>query len=187
MRHLSAADQPQGAAAPVRAARDNGSISTIFLPERFSDGSDDETGTDGAREPARQGLRGLSRPAFGQPSWLIGGNDGLNFYVYNPSNFSVNWANSAGNADTVDGYHAIDLSQIYKGTNQDETNYPIGSYLLVYNGGIVARNVSVGVWLNSTSSFTLFASGAQLSGTWRVRGCLTYSGSNNILLVQRVA
>ncbi|KSV89785.1 hypothetical protein N184_27210 [Sinorhizobium sp. GL28] len=123
----------------------------------------------------------------GQPSWLIGGNDGLNFYVYNPSNFSVNWANSAGNADTVDGYHAIDLSQIYKGTNQDETNYPIGSYLLVYNGGIVARNVSVGVWLNSTSSFTLFASGAQLSGTWRVRGCLTYSGSNNILLVQRVA
>ncbi len=27
-------------------------------------------------------------------------------YVYNPSNFSVNYANSAGNADTVDGWHA---------------------------------------------------------------------------------
>ena len=27
-------------------------------------------------------------------------------YVWNPSNFSVNYANSAGNADTVDGLHA---------------------------------------------------------------------------------
>jgi hypothetical protein len=33
----------------------------------------------------------------GQPSWLWGGNDGTNMYVYNPSNFSVNYANSAGN------------------------------------------------------------------------------------------
>jgi hypothetical protein len=27
-------------------------------------------------------------------------------YVYNPSNFSVNYASSAGNSDTVDGLHA---------------------------------------------------------------------------------
>lgn len=33
----------------------------------------------------------------GQPSWLWGGNDASNMYVYNPSNFSVNYANSAGN------------------------------------------------------------------------------------------
>jgi hypothetical protein len=32
----------------------------------------------------------------GQPTWLWGGNDGVNMYVYNPSNFSVNYANSAG-------------------------------------------------------------------------------------------
>lgn len=31
----------------------------------------------------------------GQPSWLWGGNDGSNMYVYNPSNFSVNTANTA--------------------------------------------------------------------------------------------
>lgn len=37
----------------------------------------------------------------GQPSWLWGGNDGTNMYVWNPSNFSVNYANSAGNANTV--------------------------------------------------------------------------------------
>ncbi len=32
----------------------------------------------------------------GQPPWLWGGSDGTNMYVYNPSNFSVNYANSAG-------------------------------------------------------------------------------------------
>jgi hypothetical protein len=43
----------------------------------------------------------------GQPPWLWGGSDGTNMYVYNPSNFSVNYANSAGNADTTDGYHIV--------------------------------------------------------------------------------
>jgi hypothetical protein len=34
----------------------------------------------------------------GQPTWLWGSNDGANHYVYNPSNFSVNYATSAGYA-----------------------------------------------------------------------------------------
>lgn len=34
----------------------------------------------------------------GQPTWLWGGNDSGDMYVYNPSNFSVNYANSAGSA-----------------------------------------------------------------------------------------
>ena len=37
----------------------------------------------------------------GQPTWLWGGNDGVNMYVYNPSNFSVNYANSAGSATNI--------------------------------------------------------------------------------------
>lgn len=41
----------------------------------------------------------------GQPTWLWGGNNFNSYYVYNPSNFSVKYAASAGNADTVDGYH----------------------------------------------------------------------------------
>ena len=45
----------------------------------------------------------------GQPTWLWGGNDGSNHYVYNPSNFSVNYASSCGNADTVDNWHRDDL------------------------------------------------------------------------------
>ena len=32
----------------------------------------------------------------GQPTWVWGGDDSANQYVYNPSNFNVNYANSAG-------------------------------------------------------------------------------------------
>lgn len=39
----------------------------------------------------------------GQPQWLWGGSDGTNMYVYNPSNFSVNYANSA-NYSNSSGY-----------------------------------------------------------------------------------
>lgn len=42
----------------------------------------------------------------GQPTWLWGGNNFNSYYVYNPSNFRVAYAASAGNADTVDGEHA---------------------------------------------------------------------------------
>ena len=38
-----------------------------------------------------------------QPDWLWGSNDGENMYVYNPSNFSVNYANSAYISTAVSG------------------------------------------------------------------------------------
>ena len=37
----------------------------------------------------------------GQPSWVWGGNDSGSQYVYNPSNFRVNYAESAGSAGSV--------------------------------------------------------------------------------------
>lgn len=39
----------------------------------------------------------------GQPGWLWGGNDGVNMHVYDPANFSVNYANSAGSAPANGG------------------------------------------------------------------------------------
>jgi hypothetical protein len=51
----------------------------------------------------------------GQPSWLWGSNDGTDMYVWNPSNFSVNYASSAGNANTVGGYTATQLKQMLSG------------------------------------------------------------------------
>ena len=37
----------------------------------------------------------------GQPSWLWGGSDGVNMYVYNPSNFNVTSATTAGTVTTA--------------------------------------------------------------------------------------
>lgn len=39
----------------------------------------------------------------GQPTWLWGGNSQHSYYVYNPSNFRVAYAASAGNAETLGG------------------------------------------------------------------------------------
>ena len=52
----------------------------------------------------------------GQPTWLWGSNDGINMYVWNPSSFKVAYSTSAGNADTVDGYHASYSSNTPWGT-----------------------------------------------------------------------
>ncbi len=48
----------------------------------------------------------------GQPTWLWGGNDSSNMYVYNPSNFSVNYATTSGLTSTLDygGLQTMDTS-----------------------------------------------------------------------------
>lgn len=52
----------------------------------------------------------------GQPSWLWGSNDGFNHYVYNPANFSVNYANSAGYAGSATSAStATSVSSIIRG------------------------------------------------------------------------
>ena len=65
----------------------------------------------------------------GQPSWLWGSNDGTNMYVWNPSNFRVAYASSAGNADTVDGYHEGSFVH-WLG------NKKFSEFATTYNGGI---------------------------------------------------
>lgn len=77
----------------------------------------------------------------GQPTWLWGGNEAGHMYVYNPSNFSVNYANSAGNADTVDSLHANSFLRKYNAndevSNVDELK--TNSYIFTHgdneNGG----------------------------------------------------
>lgn len=63
--------------------------------------------TDGRSYPRRVGGSAINfhwSGQGGQPSWLWGGNDGQDMYVYNPSNFSVNYANSAGSAGTLSNW-----------------------------------------------------------------------------------
>lgn len=53
----------------------------------------------------------------GQPNWLWGGNDASNMYVYNPSNFSVNYATTAGTALTAKNLpYSVTYEGSYVGT-----------------------------------------------------------------------
>jgi len=49
----------------------------------------------------------------GQPSWLWGGNDGGQMYVYDPRNFSVNYANNAGAVGGADRAYLEGVSYNY--------------------------------------------------------------------------
>ena len=50
----------------------------------------------------------------GQPSWLWGGNNPGDMYVYNPSNFTVSRANTAGTADNANNLQGKDLNFLYR-------------------------------------------------------------------------
>lgn len=60
----------------------------------------------------------------GQPSWLWGGNDANNMYVYNPSNFSVNYANSAGSAGKVGNLAEGNICRYDLNIDINNTQYP---------------------------------------------------------------
>lgn len=56
----------------------------------------------------------------GQPTWLWGGEDGTNMYVYNPSNFSVSYARSAGSVawNNISGIpNLVSIASGYNATN----------------------------------------------------------------------
>ena len=101
----------------------------------------------------------------GQPSWLWGGSDGTNMYVYNPSNFNVNSATKA--TQDANGYNIsnnyekryqqiVDLTGSGYSTN---TWYPV--YIHIPYGGLhrVAcvcqlDTGSVPSWSNHSAGFT---------------------------------
>ena len=56
----------------------------------------------------------------GQPTWLWGGNSQHSYYVYNPSNFRVAYAASAGDADTLDSYHESSFLRYRGATSTDQ-------------------------------------------------------------------
>ena len=84
----------------------------------------------------------------GQPTWLWGGTDGTNMYVYNPSNFSVSYASSAGSASSAS--YATYLPTAYAGGVQ-------GNPQVYFNNGIGVKVAMTGSW--STWSDTLWING----------------------------
>lgn len=75
----------------------------------------------------------------GQPSWLWGSNDGATMYVWNPSNFSVAYATSAGNADTLDGLHAAAFATAAQGAKADAAQ-PAATAITTANIGAQSVN-----------------------------------------------
>lgn len=81
----------------------------------------------------------------GQPSWLWGGNgDGTAYQVWNPANFNVNYANSAGNANTVGGWS--------QGTITDQDNWRVTD---ARYAGYIEQNQSgqANVWYQFSSGY----------------------------------
>lgn len=92
----------------------------------------------------------------GQPGWLWGGNDGVNMYVYNPANFSVNYANSAGSAPANGGtaWATVTVPNVAIGnTNQAVPAGGTWTFIVSRNGagnmGTIAGGtvINQGVWL----------------------------------------
>jgi len=85
----------------------------------------------------------------GQPTWLWGSGDASNMYVYNPSNFSVNYANTAGHANDAvtkqDGSrYATDFNSIMtSGFYNAEGNPPNSPG--AYGQLIVAKGIDTGL------------------------------------------
>ena len=64
----------------------------------------------------------------GQPTWLWGGNDSGDMYVYNPSNFSVKYATSAGTALTAKNLpYSITYEGSYVGTAVGDSIYSVNN------------------------------------------------------------
>ncbi len=109
----------------------------------------------------------------GQPPWLWGSSDGITMDVWNPSNFSVNYANSAGSASNI--------PNTYGG---------IGTYAFAYcntsspptSGSTTAGSNLLPAAINTTPS--VYAAGNAFSGTWQLMG---YSQQYSASLWIRIA
>lgn len=122
----------------------------------------------------------------GQPTWLWGGNDGVNFYVYNPSNFAVSsasnasYASNAGNTSSIS--NAVGSSFTWTGVqlfrsnqNTGGSNPPLQAYsndsggaiMSFHRGGYYAINfgldsdnvIRMGGWSASTNRLQMDMSG----------------------------
>ena len=80
----------------------------------------------------------------GQPNWVVGSNDSVNFPVWNPANFSVNYANSAAYASTA-GYASS--------AGFPSTAGAVGTYMFL-GTGVSSQNLQAGATLAGSSLFT---------------------------------
>lgn len=104
----------------------------------------------------------------GQPSWVWGGNDGVNMRVWNPSNFSVNYANScnwANGAESCNKAQAI-VSAVL--TYESTLNVPAGGTWFVLSWSDGDRRTCRGNW--SEGRYVAGGSAVNVTnGGWAIR------------------
>jgi hypothetical protein len=113
----------------------------------------------------------------GQPAWMLGGNTPEDVNVYNPSNFSVNYANSADNANRVG---SVPMRFAENPGGQPYYVYGVEAGRLemtLYNReslsvGFANQLTGPGLRDGSIGSFRLNKNhaSAELGGAWEVRG-----------------
>ena len=98
----------------------------------------------------------------GQPSWIWGGNSENNYYVYNPSNFSVKYATSAGSVawDNVTGRPSTFAPSAHTHKWADITDHITKLSQLTNDKGFVTGSVS-------GNTITINDSSTTWSDTWR--------------------
>jgi len=111
----------------------------------------------------------------GQPPWLWGGSDGSNMYVYNPSNFSVNYASSAGSAPASDVYTWAKASVKPSYTNSEVGLGNVGNYTVNQNvgtGNDVTHNTVTAAAFYYSSDATLKTNIGTLTNYWETLDAL---------------
>ena len=92
----------------------------------------------------------------GQPSWLWGGNEYGKFYVYNPANFSVNYANSSGVSSYVSSFRTVHGNSHAEALQNEFANYkgslPRNSFLSYYSSAYSNGSYYMGYFLSGYDS-----------------------------------
>ena len=98
----------------------------------------------------------------GQPSWIWGGNSENNYYVYNPSNFRVNYAKSAGSVawNNVTGRPSTFAPAAHTHKWADITDHITKLSQLTNDKGFVTGSVN-------GNTITINGSSTTWSNTWR--------------------
>lgn len=113
----------------------------------------------------------------GQPTWLWGGNNFNSYYVYNPSNFRVAYAETAGSADNIGG---VPLSGIFTafGNNGNNITATIGGITKEFqvNYAINADKLD-GYHENSFLRYRGYTSTDQEDTLWDQIGIKEYAGA----------
>jgi hypothetical protein len=137
----------------------------------------------------------------GQPTWLWGSNDGVDNYVWNPSNFSVNFATTAGNVSSISnavgsGYEWTASQHFRSNGNTGTINSPPlqaysdnagGAIMAFHRAGQYAINMGldsdnvfrIGGWSAAASRLQMDMTGnLTMSGFIRAGGGHVYTDSN---------